>query len=48
MVIALESWYGSREEPPLEGCRFEETGVVTKDGYQILTKWPKDEITECY
>jgi Xaa-Pro aminopeptidase len=48
MVVALESWYGSRSEPPLEGCRFEETGVVTKEGYEILTKWPKDEITECY
>lgn len=48
MVIALEAWYGSRVEPPLEGCRFEETGVVTEEGYEILTKWPKDEITECY
>lgn len=48
MVIALETWYGSRKEPPVEGCRFEETGVVTKDGYEVLTKWPKDEITEAY
>ena len=47
MVIALESWYGSREHPT-DGCRFEETLVVRKNGYELLTKWPKDEITECY
>jgi Xaa-Pro dipeptidase len=45
MVIALETWYGSREHPT-DGCRFEETLVVKKDGYEILTQWPKDEITE--
>lgn len=47
MVIALESWYGQKEHPT-DGCRFEETLVVKKKGYEILTKWPKDEITECY
>jgi len=47
MVIALESWYGTKEHPT-DGCRFEETMVVKKDGYEILTKWPKDEITEIY
>jgi Xaa-Pro aminopeptidase len=47
MVIALETWYGLKEHPT-DGCRFEETLVVKKDGYEILTKWPKDEITEAY
>lgn len=47
MVIALESWYGIKEYPT-DGCRFEETLIVKKDGYEILTKWPKDEITEVY
>lgn len=45
MVIALESWYGTKDHPT-DGCRFEETMVVKKDGYEILTRWPKEEITE--
>ncbi len=47
MVIALETWYGTQEHPT-DGCRFEETLVVKKDGYEILTQWAKDEITEVY
>ncbi len=47
MVIALETWYGQKEYPT-DGCRFEETMVVKKNGVEILTKWPKDEITVCY
>ena len=46
MVIALETYtgkYGGKE-----GVRLEEQMVVTKDGYDLLSLWPIDEITECW
>ena len=49
MVIALETFYGSKPgELPRQGARVEDMVVVTKDGYELLTKWPEDEITECW
>ena len=47
MVIALETWYGDKQHPT-DGARFEETIVVKKEGYELLTLWPKDEITEAF
>jgi len=49
MVLALETFYGSKAgEKPRQGCRLEDMLVVTKDGYEMLTRWPEDEITECW
>jgi Xaa-Pro dipeptidase len=46
MVIALETWTGKRGGK--DGVRLEEDVLVTKDGYELLTKFPIDEITECW
>lgn len=46
MVIALETWTGKKGGK--DGVRLEEMVVVTKGGYELLTKWPVDEITECW
>jgi len=46
MIIALETWagkYGGKD-----GVRLEEDMLVTKDGYELLTKWPIDKLTECW
>lgn len=49
MVIALETFYGSRPgEKPVQGARIENVGVVTETGYEMLTRWPDDQITECW
>ncbi|MBP2651320.1 MAG: peptidase, partial [Firmicutes bacterium] len=46
MVLAVETWAG---KPGSDfGVRLEEDIVVTKDGYELLTKWPIDKITECW
>lgn len=49
MTLALETYYGA----PLpggrgQGARIEQDLVVTKDGCEILTWWPVDEITEAW
>ncbi len=46
MVLALETWAGKKGGK--EGARLEEDVVVTKDGYDLLTLWPVDEITEAW
>jgi Xaa-Pro aminopeptidase len=46
MVIALETWTGRKGGP--YGDRLEEDLVVTKDGYDLLTKFPIDELIECW
>lgn len=48
MVIAVET-YTKGVDPKYGkfGVRLEEDVVVTKDGYELLTKWPIDRITEC-
>ena len=45
MVIAVETFTGKRGGD--HGVRLEEDIVVTKDGYELLTKYPVDQITEC-
>jgi len=48
MVLAVETWVGG-EDPRYGkfGIRLEEDIAVTKDGYDLLTLYPVDEITEC-
>jgi Xaa-Pro aminopeptidase len=46
MVLAVETWAGTRGGN--FGVRLEEDIVVTKDGFELLTKWPVDKITECW
>ena len=46
MILALETWagkYGGKD-----GVRLEEDMLVTKDGYELLTKWPIDKLTACW
>ena len=45
MVLAVENWVGERGGT--DGVRLEENLVVTKDGYDLLTKYPVDELIEC-
>lgn len=46
MAIALEFWAG--RPGGKDGVRFGEDILVTKDGYEVLTRFPIDEITECW
>jgi Xaa-Pro aminopeptidase len=46
MVLALETWAGRKGGK--FGDRLEEDLVVTKDGYDLLTKFPVDELIECW
>jgi Xaa-Pro aminopeptidase len=46
MVLAIENWTGKKGGK--DGVRLEENVVVTKDGYDLLTKFPVQEITECW
>ena len=46
MVMAVETWTGKKGGK--HGVRLEEEVVVTKDGYDLLTKFPVDQITECW
>lgn len=46
MVFAVETWYGKRGGK--DGTRLEEIVAVTKDGYDLLTLWPAQEITEAW
>lgn len=45
MVLALETWTGKKGGT--HGVRLEEEIVVTKDGYDLLTRYPVDALTEC-
>ena len=45
MVLALETWCGKKGGD--FGIRVEENVVVRKDGYELLTKFPIDELIEC-
>ena len=46
MVLAMETYYGPKGAG--YGIRLEEDIVVTKDGYELLTKFPVDGIVECW
>jgi uncharacterized HAD superfamily protein len=45
-VCAMETWVG--RDNPREGLRIEEEFVVTKDVAELVSKWPVDQITECW
>lgn len=45
-VMAIETYAGSASGK--FGVRQEDMFVVTEDGYELLTKWPRDHITECW
>ncbi len=44
MVIALETHAGSG----VNGARIEEEVVVTRNGYEVITKYPCDELISCW
>ncbi|MBI4285677.1 MAG: aminopeptidase P family protein [Chloroflexi bacterium] len=46
MVLALETWTGKKGER--EGVRLEEMVLVTKDGYELLTRFPVGELIEAW
>jgi len=46
MLLALETWTGKKGGK--DGVRLEEMVAVTKDGYDLLTEWPINELTECW
>jgi len=46
MVIAVETWTGRRGGR--DGVRLEEDVLVTRDGCEVLTRWPIDELMECW
>ena len=45
MTLAVETWAGKKGGD--FGVRVEECVVVRKDGYELLTKYPIDELIEC-
>ena len=46
MVFALETWTGKKGGK--HGVRLEEDILVTKDGYEVLTRFPVSELMECW
>jgi Xaa-Pro dipeptidase len=42
MTLAMETWYG---EPFVGGCRIENVGVITKNGFENFYRWPDEGIT---
>lgn len=46
MVLAVETWTGKKGGK--DGVRLEENLVVTKDGYDLLTVFPVNELMECW
>ena len=46
MVLAVETWAGKKGGK--DGVRLEEDIVVTKNGYDLLTLLPVNELIECW
>jgi len=46
MVLALETYAGHKGGK--DGVRLEEDVLVTEDGYELLSRWPIDELMECW
>ncbi len=46
MCLALETYAG--HEGGKDGVRLEENILVTKDGCELLTRWPIAELMECW
>lgn len=46
MVFALETYCGSKDGK--DGARIEDEVVITRDGYRIITKFPRDELISCW
>ena len=46
MIIAIETWTGKKGG--VDGVRLEEDVLVTEDGCEVLTRWPIDELMECW
>jgi len=46
MVIALETYTGKKGGK--DGVRLEENILVTADGYEVLSRWPINELMECW
>jgi Xaa-Pro dipeptidase len=46
MTIALETYVGRKGGN--DGIRLEETLLVTKQGYEVLSKWPINELMACW
>lgn len=51
MVVAAETWVGrggDKRQDQRFGCRLEEEIVIRKDGPEIISLWPAQEITEAW
>ncbi len=46
MVLAVETYAGKKGGK--DGVRLEENVLVTKEGYELLTRWPIKELMECW
>ena len=46
MVIALETYAGHKGGK--HGVRLEEDVLVTKDGFEVLSRWPVKDLMECW
>jgi Xaa-Pro aminopeptidase len=46
MTIAVETYTGKKGGK--DGVRLEENILVTKDGYELLSLWPIQELMECW
>lgn len=46
MVLAVETYAGKKGGK--DGVRLEENILVTRDGYELLSRWPVEELMECW
>ncbi len=46
MALALETYAGKKGGA--DGVRLEENILVTQDGYELLSRWPIEELMECW